>query len=224
MIAVNALEQRVELVSTNQRKSWPLVKLPVKFVEWQIQSRRELFDKLLRREQVRFLASHLPVLATLNANGVINLANKGVGLVPKEEHLTHYIGLFRYMLSEGRSRPWDETLEVRVEVASELLEHPEHIDPYRLGSLEIFEGQTFQNIQENPQVALLFTGAGPEHLSFQLDSIAQILKPGQQVYEFLQLSRLLFEYERFHIAQPAYPWAYQLWVHGVQEKTPHRRT
>lgn len=200
------------------------VELPRKFIDWQIQSRKELFEKLLHREPVSFLASHLPVLATLSPDSTINLANKGVGLVPKDEYLAHYVELFKRVLSESRNRRWEETLAGRVEAASELLQHPEHINPSRLGSLEIFEGQTFQNIQKDPRVALLFTGAGPEYLSFQLDGIAEILEPGHPVYEFLRASRLLFEYERFHIAQPGYPYAYQFWICGVREKTPQRRS
>ncbi len=112
---------------------------------------------------------------------------------------------------------------MRVQAAGELLQHPEHIDPYRLGSLEIFEGQTFKNIQNDPRVALLFTGGGPEYLSFQLNCAAEILGAGHPVYEFLRLSRLLFEFEQFHIAQPKYPYAYQFWVCEIKEKTPRRR-
>jgi hypothetical protein len=200
-----------------------LAELPQRFIEWQIQSRRDLFAKLLGRTPVSFLASHLPVLATLTPGGEINLANKGVGLVPKEEYLKDYVKLLTHALDQTHGHPWEETLVVRVQTASELLQHPEHIDPYRLGSLEIFEGQTYQNIQKNSKVSLLFTGSSPEYLSFQLDGVAQIVAAEHSVYEFLRLSRLLFEYERFHIAQPAYPWAYQFWVSSVREKTPRRR-
>jgi len=217
MITVKINEQEVEL------EGFKLAELPERFIDWQIQSRKELFSKLLRREPVHFLASHLPVLATLTPEGTINLANKGVGLLPREEHLQHYIELFSRVLAESQDRPWEETLPGRVEAASELLHHPEHIDLYRLGSLEIFEGQTFKNIQKNPRVALLFTGAGPQYLSFQLDGVAEILGPGHPVYEFLRMSRLLFEYEHFHIAQPRYPYAYQFWVFEIKEKTPRRR-
>lgn len=222
---VKALKQTVSLDGTGEKLGFTmrLAALPQKFIDWQIQSRREIFEKLLRREPVHFLASHLPVLATLTPEGTINLANKGVGLVPKDEYLVHYVDLFTEVLSACQGRSWDETRATRIEVASELLQHPEHINPHRLGSLEIFEGQTFQNVRKDPRVTLLFTGSGPEYLSFQLDCAAQIVASGHWVYEFLRLSRLLFEYERFHIAQPTYPWAYQFWVCSVREKTPHRR-
>jgi hypothetical protein len=216
--SVNAWTQTNEL-----KRGTPFAKLPQRFIDWQIQNRQELFKKLLRRESVHFLPSHLPVLATLTPEGLINLANKGVGLVPKEKQLDRYTRLFTRVLAESRNRPWEETRVARVEAANELLQNLEHIDLHRLGSLEIFEGQTFQNIQNNPNVALLFTGIGPQYTSFQVDCIAEVLGPSHSVYQFLYLSRQLFEYESFHIAQPAYPWAYQFCVGGVREKTPHRR-
>jgi hypothetical protein len=200
------------------------VELPGKFIAWQIHSRQELYEKLLRREPVQFLASHLPVLATLRPQGTVNLATKGVGLVPKHEHIAQYIDLFTRVLRDSGSQPREDTLSARVGAARELTRHPDHIDGRRLGSLEIFEGETFRNIRSDPRIALLFTGTGPDYLSFQVEGIAQIVEPGQPVYEFLRASRLLFEHERFHIAQPAYPHAYQFLVSEVREKTPHRRS
>lgn len=198
--------------------------LPEKFIAWQIRSREELYEKLLRHEPVQFLASHLPVLATLRPQGTVNLATKGVGLVPKHEHIAHYIELFTRVLRESRAQSLPETLAARIGAACELFQHPDHIDARRLGSLEIFEGETFRNIRSDPRIALLFTGGGPDYLSFQVEGIAQVVEPGQPVYEFLRASRLLFEHERFHIAQPAYPHAYEFLLSEVREKTPHRRS
>jgi hypothetical protein len=198
-------------------------KLPVNFLEWQVESRRELFDRLLAGAEVRFMASHLPVVATRSAGERINLANKGVGLVPNEELVDFYIGLYRDALAGCEGRPWAETLAERVEVAKHLVQHPEHIDPTRLGSLEIFEGESFRNILTDPRVSLLYTGEGPGYLSLQIDVVAQIQKPGDPLYEFLVASRKLFEYEHFHIVQPRYPFAYAFSVRGVRDKTPKRR-
>ena len=198
--------------------------LPGKFIAWQIRSRKDLYEKLLKHEPVQFLASHLPVLATLRPQGAVNLATKGVGLVPKRQHIAHYTGLFARVLRESRAQPREETLAARIEAARELFRHPDQIDGCSLGSLEIFEGETFRNIRGDPRVALLFTGDGPDYLSFQVEGVARVAGPGDPVYEFLRASRLLFEHERFHIAQPAYPHAYQFLVSEVREKTPHRRS
>lgn len=197
--------------------------LPEKFIAWQMRSRLELYEKLLRREPVLFLASHLPVLATLRPQGTVNLATKGVGLMPKHEHIVHYVELFARVLRESGDLPRPEMLAARIEAARAFLRHPDHIDARRLGSLEIFEGETFRNIRGDPRVALLYTGTGPGYLSFQVEAIARIAGPGEPAYEFLRASRLLFERESFHIAQPAYPHAYQFLVSEVREKTPHPR-
>lgn len=197
--------------------------LPEKFIAWQIRSRLELYEKLLRHEPVSFLASHLPVLATLRPQGTVNLATKGVGLLPKHEHAAQYVELFARVLRESGDLPRQERLAARIEAAREFLRHPDHIDVRRLGSLEIFEGETFHNVRGDPRVALLYTGTGPEYLSFQVEAVARIAGSGEPTYEFLRASRLLFEQESFHIAQPGYPHAYQFLVSGVRDKTPHRR-
>ncbi len=224
-LVMRAHRQKRDANGTLGHVSPPRVRaeLPEKFIAWQIRSREELYEKLLRREPVQFLASHLPVLATLRPQGTVNLATKGVGLVPKHEYVTYYIDLFTRALRESQARPREDMLAASIGAARELLRHPDHIDPCTLGSLEIFEGETFHNIRSSPSVALLFTGIGPDYLSFQVEAITQIVEPGKPVYEFLRASRLLFEQERFHIAQPAYPHAYQFLVSEVREKTPHRR-
>ena len=197
--------------------------LPSRFLEWQIASRLDLFGQLLSEKTVRFLTSHLPVLASHRPGGGINLANKGVGLVPARHHLARYIELYKDTLSAIRNESWNASLPKRVKAAQELLQHPAHIDLCRLGSLEIFEGETFRNIRSHPAASLLYTAEGPEYLSFQVDVSARILGPGQPEYEFLRTSRLLFEHEHFHIAQPGYPWAYEFRVQEVRDKTPKRR-
>jgi len=225
MITVDLREKQIELLEGDGGEgiSFSLEALPRRFIDWQIETRFELFEKLKSKEPVRFLASHLPVLATLCPDSTVNLANKGVGLIPKAEHLASYTELLKEARSKVQGRPWEETLPERIEAASQLLKHPEHIDPYRMGTLEIFEGQTLRNIEQDPRVALLFTGSGPEYLSFQLDCVAEILDPGHPTYEFLRASRLLFEFDEFHISQPGYPFAYQFWVYGVRDKTPKPR-
>lgn len=225
ILTVKAYERKNETDGIANRFSAPRegVELPGKFIAWQIRSREELYEKLLRHEPVQFLASHLPVLATLRPQGTVNLATKGVGLVPKHEHIARYIDLLTRVLRESGSQPREDTLAARIGAARELIQHPDHIDARRLGSLEIFEGETFRNIRGDLRIALLFTGSGPDYLSFQVEGVAHIVEPGQPVYEFLRASRLLFEHERFHIAQPDYPHAYQFLVTEVREKTPHRR-
>lgn len=197
--------------------------LPKAFIAWQIRAREALFEQLARGEPVRFLASHLPVLATLRPGGTVNLANKGVGLLPKREHLAGYTELYARVLRECRDRPREQTLAARIAAARALLRRPDHIDGAALGSLEIFEGETLHNIRRDPRVALLFTGEGPRYPSFQVEARARIAGPGDPVYEFLRAARLLFEAEPFHLAQPAYPCGYELQVTAVREKTPRRR-
>lgn len=217
--------------AADQRRGQPeLMELSDEFIEWQASSRAQLYQKLLRREPVRFLASHLPVLASTGPDGQLNLANKGLGLIPKEEALPRYLELYDEVLRAVKDRPWNETLPARIEAASELFATLDDVDRCRLGSLEIFEGQTYKNILGNPRIALLFTAEGPKYLSYQVDANCRVLEPGGDVYRFLRASRQLFENDSFHVPQSSYPHGYEFNVCGVKEKTPntrfrrHRRT
>ncbi len=59
--------------------------------------------------------------------------------------------------------------------------------------------------------------------SFQVNTIVQILPPGDGAFRFAFLSRQLFEHDRFHITQTEFPFAYLFHPVEVREKTPYPR-
>ena len=68
--------------------------LPQAFIQWQLDYKRRVYDAIEKDEYIAFNAGHLPVVATMNDEGLIpNLANKGVGFTPKDEHIEHYVKL-----------------------------------------------------------------------------------------------------------------------------------
>lgn len=97
---------------------------------------------------------------------------------------------------------------------------PERLELGCLGSLEIFQGQTFQNILLDPRVSLHYTGEGPDYPGFQINAIAEMVHSGNPRFEFLHWARQLFERDSFHIQQPAYPLGYLFWVSEVYDKSP----
>ncbi len=201
--------------------------LPEKFASWQLEYKRGIYDAIERNEYVAFNAGHLPVVATWDEAGLVpNLANKGVGFTPKDEHIDHYVDLVESAVEKIQELPpnaVDETRELRVATAREFYAHPEHVDWRRLGLLEIFEGDTFRNLCRRPLASVLWTGDSPVFLSFQVNCVVEIITPEEPRYRFSWAMRRLFEYEPFHVVQTMFPYAYTFWVYDWHDKTPKRR-
>jgi hypothetical protein len=185
-----------------------------------------MFQKLAKAsaDSVHSQPAHLPVLATLGS-GVfpINLASRGIGLLPKHELLEKYISLLVSAKNEASTRIWQESLTARVNAIGQLYRNPAEIDPMLLGGLEIFEGRTAENIRSNPLVSLLYSGEPPQFPSYQFNCIAEILPPDDMRYQFLLAARELFAFDSFHITQKHYPFGYAFHLVEIKEKTPHPR-
>ncbi len=197
--------------------------LPADFVRWQLDSRLAMIERIAGNEEVLSFGAHLPVLVTHRAAAAFPsyTANKGAGFTPTDEFLDHYVRRFRDALAFAEGKPYEETRAARLAAIRLLYDHPERMDLRRLGMLEIFQGQTYRNIQDDPRVALHYTDIGPGYRSYQVNGRAELVGPGDARFEFLLAARLLFEFERFHIQQPAYPCGYLLWVAEVFDKSPH---
>jgi hypothetical protein len=208
-------------------REFAIKELPESFVRWQLDYKHRIYDAIEKDEYVRFNAGHLPVVGTWTEDSPFpNLANKGVGFTPKDEHIEHYLALVEGAVEKIQQLPphaVDETRSMRIATAREFYAHPEHIDWRRLGLLEIFEGGTFRNLTTNPLAAVLWTGDSPVFVSFQVDCVVEVMTPEDPRYRFAWAMRRLFEYEPFHVVQTIFPYSYCLWVHDWKEKTPKRR-
>jgi len=225
---------RVEIANGRARVSqggslreFQVKELPEGFQRWQLDYKHRIYDAIEKDEYVRFNAGHLPVVGTWSEGSAFpNLANKGVGFTPKDEHLEHYLALVEGAVEKIQQLPphaVDETRRMRIATAREFYAHPEHIDWRRLGLLEIFEGATYRNLMRNPVASVLWTGDAPIFVSFQVDCVVETITQEDPRYRFAWAMRRLFEYEPFHVVQTIFPYAYVLWVHDWKEKTPKRR-
>ena len=196
--------------------------LPETFLRWQIDARRRMYNLIAAGKHPRRHPAHLPVMITFTSEGdfPIRVATKGAGLTPRDEVLERYITLLEETLTRCAGRPWDETVAERVAAVQALLEHPEDIDPRRLGFLEIFAGGTYHNLQRDPRVVLHYSGDGPAYLSFQINGYVEILEPDDPRYRYIALARRIFENAPFHLRQPGYAAGYLVWVQEVLDKTP----
>ncbi len=230
----DALTQQVQVVNGVARinkggeiKEVATQELPEQFVRWQLDYKHSIYDAIEKDQYIAFNAGHLPVVGTWSSDSLVpNLANKGIGFTPKDEHMDYYLKLIEDAVEEIAALPphaVNETRDLRIKAAREFYSHPEHIDWSRLGLLEIFEGSTFQNLSENPVASVLWTGNAPVFVSFQVDCIVEIITPDDPRYRFAWAMRRLFEYEPFHIVQTMYPYSYCFWVYDYKNKTPKRR-
>ena len=234
-VDVRAASRRVEVENGTARlledgavaREFAILELPEKFVQWQLDYKRRVYDAIAKDEYIAFNAGHLPVVGTWDDQGLVpNLANKGVGFTPKDEHLEHYVRLVEDAVERIRTLPphaVDETRDLRISTAREFYAHPEHIDWRRLGLLEIFEGETYRNLMRRPLASVLWTGQSPVFVSFQVNCAVEIIPTDHPRYRFSWAMRRLFEYEPFHVVQTMFPYAYTFWVYGWNDKTPKRR-
>ena len=234
-VDVRTANRRVDVVDGTARlledgtvvRELPILELPENFVQWQLDYKRRIYDAIAKDEYIAFNAGHLPVVGTWDDQGLVpNLANKGVGFTPKDEHLEHYVRLVEDAVERIRTLPphaVDETRELRISTAREFYAHPEHIDWRRLGLLEIFEGETYRNLMRRPLASVLWTGQSPVFVSFQVNCAVEIIPTEHPRYRFSWAMRRLFEYEPFHVVQTMFPYAYTFWVYGWNDKTPKRR-
>jgi hypothetical protein len=224
---VQVLDDHLRYGIDGEAREYPLKSLPEKFIRWQLDYKNSIYDAIERNEYIAFNAGHLPVVATWQPDSLVpNLANKGVGFTPKDEHIEHYLELVESAVRRIAELPphaVNETRQLRVATAREFYAHPEHIDWRRLALLEIFEGSTFRNLCHHPFASVLWTGNSPVFNSYQADFLVEVIPPEDPRYRFAWAMRRLFEYEPFHVVQTIYPYSYCFWLLDWKDKTPKRR-
>jgi hypothetical protein len=204
-----------------------LNKIPTKCLEWLATSRIDFLNSMKNGHPTKYFAAHLPVMATWSdgQSFPVNMTVKGLGLLPEQERLQHFTDIFDSVIAEARSMPWNESIHLRIRAMTKLYGDLNNFDPASLGGLEIFGGKALENLRRNPYASLLYVGMshttqGIQYISFQVNSNVTILEKDDPYYKFLLASRKLFEFERFHLYQPDYPFGYLFNVSEVIDKSP----
>jgi len=207
-----------------RRHVYPRAKLPSAFLDWVVEGRRAMYDHLEGKGTASFFGVHLPVVVTYSRSEPIpfNTGNKGVGIVPVPDRIREYCDLYETTFEHCRELDWDPSLPRRLEAVRRFLDGG-HVSNEALVTLEIFEKRTFANLSDFPIATLHFTGTGPVYRSFQVNAVVEILTPEHPAYRFAFLSRRLFEYDRFHITQTHFPFAYLFHPVEVRDKTPYAK-
>jgi hypothetical protein len=199
---------------------------PDEFIKWQSTARMKMFEILKQNDSSSVISqpAHLPVLATSGEGPFsINLATRGLGILPKKEMLIYFTKLFNETLDFCKGKDWDDTLSRRVDTAISFYKDYKNFDLHILGGLEIFEGQTSKNLLKYPLASLLYTGGPPQFLSFQFNGIVKFINDDSPYYTFLLAARELFAFDRFHVHQIHYPYGYIFYLIDYRDKRPYPR-
>lgn len=196
-------------------------------MEWLVSSRIEFLHSMKNGHPTKYFAAHLPVMATWSEaqSFPVNMTVKGVGLLPKEDSLQHYTDIFESVIAEARAMPWKESMHLRLKAISKLYGDINNFDTTAVGGLEIFGGKALENLRRNSSASLLYVGMSEaqeriQYISFQVNSSVRVLEKDDPYYNFLLASRKLFEFDKFHLYQPDYPFGYLFSVVEVIDKSP----
>lgn len=155
--------------------------IPEAFISWAYDGRAELVRARAASEEMsrdRFFLGftrHSPALISHGSAG-LNASIKGVGFMPKSEYLeetvTAYLTHIRRGWREGYQREGLDLL-LRYMWGKDC---KDRIDLTRLVTLELAGKHSYTNIQENPQVTVLYYQ--PPAVSFEVRGVAEIVHDG----------------------------------------------
>lgn len=200
----------------------PLETLPDAYIQWFEERRRRMYDRLLGMADSSHSSSKRVSVSTAESEGNVlpfDCCNKGVGFIPKEQHLNEFINLFRTALDGAQNRSWRDTFQRRVDTVSRFYFDREKIDYRAMTILETPKGKAVENWCCMPLVRLFFAADPPDCLSFQLNCALEIVESGNPRHTFVTLLRNLFEY---HFSLPApeqVPGVRIFWISEVLDKT-----
>ena len=141
-----------KLRQNGRTQEFEIKELPEEFVRWQLDYKKRIYATIEKDEYVAFNSGHLPVVGAWDANSMYpNLANKGVGLTPKVEHLEHYIDLVEGAVAKIEDLPphaVDDTRQPRISTAREFYSHPEHPrNRFSWAICRLFDCEPFHMVQ-----------------------------------------------------------------------------
>ncbi|MHA1973908.1 MAG: hypothetical protein ACTSW1_13000 [Candidatus Hodarchaeales archaeon] len=129
---------------------------------------------------------HSPPLATRSPEGFfpVNTAAKGIGFVPKEEHLEKWVERFEVLINEAIENGEDTNKKERLMALADLYDSREELDPYVLGTLELYGFRSWRNMQYDPRVSVIYnttemkSPSRPNYISFEVKGIVEVVEKG----------------------------------------------
>ncbi|MFW9992441.1 MAG: hypothetical protein ACFFD4_10370, partial [Candidatus Odinarchaeota archaeon] len=103
---------------------------------------------------------HSPPLATRGYGDSypVNVAPKGIGFIPRGDHLEEFTDLFEGLIDEALEKGGDSNKEERLNALLEFYGSRKDISRNKLGTLELYGLRTWHNIQHDPRVSISYNG------------------------------------------------------------------
>ncbi len=166
-----------------------------------------------------------PTVSTLNVSNIfpINSAKKIIRLTLTDEALADTIDELEGAELAFQGRPFEETLDERIDLYQKIMLDDSKIDRFRFGAVEMYGDQTYQNILRDPRVTLNTFWTDEERFranSFQINCVAEVVPPGDPFYRYMRLMRRLFSRTLIDIRHSSdYVCAYKFWVCESKDKS-----
>ncbi|MBD3407744.1 MAG: hypothetical protein GF411_16620 [Candidatus Lokiarchaeota archaeon] len=222
--------RRIELASEKIIASYPLNSIPDTLYKELLNLTEPSDDENTADYSYIYKSmAHKPTLCTYSQTSpfVINCAAKRVRLTLTDSELEKRIDKIEGDVLSVVSRPFEESMEERIDLYRNLFLEEEKIDRLRLGVVEMYGGRTYQNILRDRRVTLSFhwfRKEQPRNVGFQLNCIAEVIFPGEPFYRFMRAMLYLFGRRYLNLGFKDYPCVYRLWVSEVTEKSLDHRT
>ena len=162
--------------------------IPENFIHWAYHDRAQMIRRQAEGEEIPpqeiFLgfSRHTPAVITSGPAG-LNASIKGVGYIPREEYVQETVDAYLQHIETG----WREGYsEAGLQLLMRLLYGDgcqERIDFTRFGTLELARKHTWENLQLDPKVTLLFYQ--PPVVSFEVRGKAEIHTEGSIYHKLL---------------------------------------
>lgn len=171
-----------------------------------------------------------PTVSTLNASNIfpINSAKKIVRLTLTDDALNDSIHELEGAELAFQGRPFEETIDERIELYQKMMIDDRKIDRFRLGSVEMYGDKTYQNILRDPRITLnvfWVQDQVPQAKSYQINCIAEIVPPGDPFFKYMRLMRRLFSKTLIDLRGTSdYVCAYKFWVCETKDKSLAEKT
>ncbi len=213
----------VWLTVRGEEKCYKLHELDETFFNWQIQTRSKSLKIFLGSEKgVPNFSPHTVVMSTFSEENEfpINSCIKGLGLVPKQEHLEVLADKAMGLIELARQKGVNETFKERVQFLLDLYERPEIFDRSVLSSIEMFYKNSYQNVLKDPRATLLFYDQMSGY-SVMFNVVVELVPRGSVFYKYVTAVHDLFHVPRDpSVKTDRYEYVYRFWPIEAYDKTP----